>query len=631
MPTKVIARAGDCLCGIASDFGFADCQPLRDAPENASLANRELISGEEVTVPDRNVEDHSKAVDAKHSFKLRTSPPVNIRFVHGSPNLPYRDDSETTTLHVSNFVTNLAGTDGLKALPTGYGYHDDGHADPDTFKVEVWDPAAGGSVNVKLEAMRPVYTADPVTGALTVTSFTPFTDAGRFIDPLVCNVVSAATSNTYRSKYMRLVVDEQDLAAPGTAGQLLLTTDVADGLGTGAAGDNDTVEILDQTVRATYEVQRCPGSPKCKVSKVVDIGGAARQRINLHFFAIRANPGVDTMPTGISAADIRQHLRRRTFKWYRRIFAQCDMAPLLATLSVIDPPENNMICISHLTGLPVATGAPVTIDITISTATRNIAVPTITFAGGETPVQAGDLIVANLPAGFSGTSAACTHANGNPNPSADVIITADNGERVNLFPAPVLSANPGISIDIPRVNLMSVLADDANADPALGNPTIDMKRLMRMIPTADDGMFCIVIGQFNTPGLRGQAFRQFHAATAGFQPPLPLRSATIMAYTSNSGNVLDNSDNLPFTSPHESAHVMCDLSHTIVGANHSRTEILGAGTPAANSVGGTKRFSDGPYLVRMMQRSETQPGGFEVQVKLADELRTQSAAKFRSW
>jgi hypothetical protein len=631
MPTLVAARDTDCLCGIASDFGFADCQPLRDLPENAAFLNRELRPGDQVTVPDRNVEDHSRAVDTKHTFKLRTSPPVNIRFVHGSPNLPYRDDSETTTLHVSNFVTNLAGADGLQPLPTGYGYHDDGHADPDTFKVEVWDPAAGGSVNVRLEAMKPAYTADPVTGALSVTSFTPFTDAGRFIDPLVCNVVSAGTDNTYRSKYMRLVVDEQDLAAPGAAGQLLLTTDCADGLGTGLPADNDTVEILDQTVRATYEVQRCPGSPKCKVSKVVDIGGADRQRINLHFFAIRTDPGVDTMPTGISAADMRQHLRRRTFKWYRRLYAQCDMAPRLATLDVIDPPERNMICISHMHGLPVATGTPVTIDITIRTATRNITVPTITFAGGETPVQAGDLIVANLPAGFSGTSAACTRAPANPNPAADVIITADNGERVNLFPAPVLSAGAGISIDMPRVNLMSVLADGASNDTTLSGPTIDMKRLMRMIPTADDGMFCIVVGRFNTPGLRGQAFRQFHAATAAFQPPLPLRSATIMAYTSNSGNVLDNSDNLPFTSPHESAHVMCDMSHTISGADHSRTEILGSGTPAANSVGATKRFSDGPYLVRMTQRSETQPGGFEVQVRLADELRTQSAGKFQSW
>jgi len=634
MPTKVTARDGDCLCGIASDFGFAECKPLRDLPENAALLGRELNAGDEVTVPDLSVEDHPRAVDTKHTFKLKTSPPVNIRFVHGSPTLPYRDDTETTTLHVSNFVTNLGGKTGLANLPTGFGFNDDGHQDPDTFKVEVWDPAAGGSVNVKLEALKPVYTADPATGKLTATSFTPFVGDGRVIDPLLCNVVSAATSNTYRSKYMRLVVDESDRDEPSVPGQVLFVSDLADGLGTGAAADNDTVEILDQMVRATYEVERCTSAPKCKVSKVVDIGGSERKRINIHFFAVRSAAGVDTMPTGVSADDIKNHLRRRTFKWYRRVFAQADMAPLLATLEIIDPPESNMICISHLTGLPVA-AAGVTLDISLHTDTRDIAVPTITFAGGETPVQAGNLIVAGLPAGFSGQSLLCTLASGSPNAAADVLITADNGERVTLFPVPVLSPNAGISIDIPRVNLNSVDDDDAAADFTLGGPSPDMKRLLRMMPTSDDGMFCIVIGIFKSRTLRGQAFRKFHAAAAPFQPPLPIRSATIMAYQATSGGVLvgvlDNGNTFPFTSPHESAHVMCDLSHTITGASHSRTELLGAGTPRDNSVGGTKRLSDGPYLVKMTQRSDTVADGFEVEVKLAEELRVQSGAKFRDW
>ena len=66
------------------------------------------------------------------------------------------------------------------------------------------------SVNVKLEALKPVYTADRGAGKLTVTSFTPFTEAGRKIDALVCKVVGTARDNTYRSKYMRLVVDDED-------------------------------------------------------------------------------------------------------------------------------------------------------------------------------------------------------------------------------------------------------------------------------------------------------------------------------------------------------------------------------------------------------------------------------------
>ena len=41
MPTKVTARAGDCLCGIAADFGFFNCEPLRALPENAAYLDRD--------------------------------------------------------------------------------------------------------------------------------------------------------------------------------------------------------------------------------------------------------------------------------------------------------------------------------------------------------------------------------------------------------------------------------------------------------------------------------------------------------------------------------------------------------------------------------------------------------------
>jgi hypothetical protein len=646
MPTKVTARDGDCLCGIAVDAGFLNCDPLRALSENAAFLNRDLKAGDEVTVPDKVVEDHGKAVDTKHSFTLKSSPPFNIRFVHGSPNLPYRDDSETTTLHVSNFVTNLGGATGLAAFPTGYGFNDDGHQDPDTFKVEVWDPSAGGSVNVKLEALKPAYTADS-SGKLTPSSFTPFTDAGRKIDSLVCNVVSAGTDNTYRSKYMRLVVDDADLAA--VAGQTLLTTDIADGNGAGLPADNDTVEILDQLVRATYEIQRCTGSPKCKVTKTVDIGGSERQRVRLHFHAFRTNPGVDSMPTGITAAVIEQHLRRRTFKWYRRVFAQADLAPKLEGMNVIDPPEENMLCLSHSHGRPVTDAragssftsfvawmahglnltAPsdVQFSFRIKTATRDLPVR-IVFLGGETPVQAGAAIVAGLPATFTGVALLTPRATNAANPSCDVIITADNGERVTLLDV-VMPTGAGMTVDVPRVNLMSVLSDDAAVDASVAFLTIDMKRLLRAVPVTDDAMYCVVVGQFSTPGLRGQAFLPCLGADAAFRPELPFRSSTIMAYTSASGPVLDGGDNLPFTSPHESAHTLTDLIHTKPGANHNRTELLGTGTSVANAVGATKRLNDGPYLITISQNLTTT--AVDRNVKLAETMRTGGAAKMESW
>src|SRR6187549_240823 len=129
MPTKVTAKKGNCLCGIAVDAGFLNCEPLRALAENKDFLARDLQDGDEVTVPDKEVEDFPKPIDTKHTFKLKSSPPFNIRFVHGSKALLYRDDTEITTFHISNFVSNKGGATGLTAFPTDYGFNDDGHQD----------------------------------------------------------------------------------------------------------------------------------------------------------------------------------------------------------------------------------------------------------------------------------------------------------------------------------------------------------------------------------------------------------------------------------------------------------------------------------------------------------------------
>jgi len=648
MPTKVTAKKGNCLCGIAVDAGFLNCEPLRALAENKDFLARDLQDGDEVTVPDKEVEDFPKPIDTKHTFKLKSSPPFNIRFVHGSKALPYRDDTEITTFHISNFVSNKGGATGLTAFPTDYGFNDDGHQDPDTFKVEVWDPAAGESVNVKLEALKPTYTADKGTGIITPTSYTPFTDAGRKIDALVCKVVSTTTGNTYRSKYMRLVVDEQDLAA--VADQMLLVTDIADGLGAGLAADNDSVEILDQMVQATYIIDRCPGTPKCKVTAVAEIGGSERQRVRLHFHAFRKDPGVDIMPTGITADVMEQHLRRRTFKWYRRTYAQADLTPKLESLNIIDPPAENMFCLSHGHGNPVVavTGAistflaraswltrqiasamttVATLEFRIKTATRDVPV-VIVFSGEETPIEAGAYIVDNLPKTFKGESFTSSRSTNAANHSCDVIITADNGERVTLLDV-VLSAGMGMTVQIPRVDLMKVLSGDSDSDSSTSFLSIDMKRVLRDVPVTDDAMYCVVVGQFSTPSLRGQAFLPAGGADLPFRPDLPFRSSTIMAHQSSSGAVLDDGDNLPYTSPHESTHTLCDLIHTKPSTPHHRTELMGTGTSVANSITATKRICDGPYLVQMQKNGTTTQT--TLNVRMVDVLRTGAAAKMEAW
>ena len=700
---EVTAKLGDCLCGIAAEAGLLNCQPLRDLPENAGLLKRDLKAGDVVTLPpdpEKLFEDatvtvtgpespagvktlktgiadlgrltpgeytikvvlkdadlkhfaapaehkHTLAADDDHTepFEVEALPigPLNIRMVHGGSAVPGRDEEAISTLNVSSFVTNLGGADGLKPFPTAYGFSDDAHQDPDTFKVEIWDPLADGDVNVKLEALKPVYAADGDSGNLKPTSFTPFVGDGRVIDAAVARTTG---KDTFRSKYMRLVVDEADRDAAGFAGQLLFVSDLADGLGTGAEADNDSVEILDQQVRATYQPQRCAAADKCKIDTTAEIGGAERQRVRVRFSAFRSAPGVDTMPTGVTGAVIKQHLRRRTYKWYRRVFAQANMAPKLESVTVVDPPAENMLCLSHSHGNSVTAAsegafdrfiASVRLSLTdtgaytlvfrIKTATKDVRV-NVEFVGGETPAVAAGMIVGKIPSGFVGEAHACPQPGNALNASYDVLVNAANGERVTLLDV-VLSPGAGMTVAVPRVDLMNVLSGDADTDMSASFLSIDMKRILRAVPITDDAMYCVVVGQFSTPSLRGQAFMPGLGADAKYRPELPFRSSTIMAYTSTSGPVLDGGDNLPFTSPHESCHTLCDLVHSNPRTNHSRTELMGTGTSKHNTITATKRLSKGPYTVQMQKNGTTTMS--IVNVKLAETMRDGSVEKWEPW
>ena len=355
------------------------------------------------------------------------------------------------------------------------------------------------------------------------------------------------------------------------------------------------------------------------------------------------------MSTGVTAAEMKQHLRRRTFKWYRRVFAQADVAPKLESVNVMDPPAENMLCLSHNHGRPVAAANSVatslarsswlmkaiavkvnsiaTLGFRIKTATRDLPVNVI-FNGGETPFAAGFHILDNLPVDFCGSALVTPRATNATEPSCDVIIRAENGERVTLLDVK-LSPGIGMTVEIPRVDLMNVLSGDADTDASTSFLSIDMKRVLRDVRVTDNAMHCVVVGQFSTPSLRGQAFLPCLAADEPFRPDLPFRSSTIMAYTSTAGPVLDDGDTLPFTSPHESCHTLCDLIHTKPQTDHVRTELMASGTSVANSVTATKRLCDGPYLISMQQNgTRTQT---ILTVKLAEVMRNGGAEKMEAW
>jgi hypothetical protein len=601
--TTVTAKDGDTLCGLAIDAGFVNCQPLRDEPQNKGkdfLTRPTLKAGDIVTIPDKKLKYESKAADAKHEFVKKTAPKVSIRFVHGSKIKKYLLDDTLSFLNISNYETNLAGSNGRRNLPTGFGFDPDGDADADTFKVEVVDPAAGGSVDVVLQAMRPIYNADG-----TVDHNEPFSPARKAT--LTCQKVSSGVA--YRSAYLRLVSDEADQAA--VPKQTLLVTDLADGLGTGLPTDNDSVEILDQKVQASYSVNRCPAPQKCTVSTAVPVG-QNRLRIRLQFHAFRSAPGAAGGVNGVNT----QMLRRRAFRWFRRAYAQADMSPKLVAPAVefVDPPPDNMLVICQDHGRTSSGFNSVAAQSTLSFA---LSAPPPKPAGAApdpvvsvpltpllSPTQIGALVVAYLPAGFSGAVFTNATAFNATNGSCDVLIVRTDGTRVMILNE--TTDDTSVSLTVARVNISNV--NSADSGPTLIPTTAEFRRVIRAAPGTPNQLDCYVIGQFSNINLRGRAFVPARALGAAFQPPDPLRFAAIMATTSSSGAVLDNSDNLPFTFPHEAGHVLNDAFHTNAADVNGPTQLMsGTGTSVANAVNATKRIGDAPVLVQYGAFDPAQP------------------------
>ena len=610
MATVITATAGATLCGIARSHGFRDCRPLRAEAANSGLLARALVAGDSVTVPDRSGRTAGAPAGARSRFVRRGLVTATVRFVHGSAHLPFQDDVTLTRLHVSNFRTNLAGASGTQPFPTGNRFDAAGDADPDTFKVEVTDPASPANVTVELEALRPIYRPDGTVARHE--SFAGGERARRMLT-MTCQRVGSS-SRTFRSDYLRLVTDEADQAA--VPAQTLLVTDLADGAGTA----NDAVEILDQHVRASVTITTCPvgGASQCRSVAELPVGEDPR-RIRLCFHVFRATPGGAAVGGTTEAM-----IRRRTAKWFRRAYAQASLAPRLVApvFELLDPPAADMlvICQDHgrttsgvdgsgaaasLTlrlGRPPATG----LGSGILNLIRQVTDPTVTVAlrAGMTPHDVGSAVVAALPNGFSGVAHENARAFNAATGSCDVMISRDDGARVTIYGE--TTTDTRATVTVARVDIQNV--SSADSGNTIIPTTMDFRRVLRAATGRDDRLDCFIVGRFTAAGLRGRAFVPATDLAAPFQPPASLRWAVIMGVTSSSGAVMDASDNLPFTFPHEAGHVLNDAFHTDGADPNGPSELMsGTGTSQVNAVGATKRICDGPYTVRYGAFDPAQP------------------------
>ncbi|MFC2171357.1 hypothetical protein ACFLU6_01845 [Acidobacteriota bacterium] len=621
MAKVVTAKAGETLCALAIRNGFSNCDKLRAEGANSGVLKEWLEKGDKVTIPDREEKKTDKPTDAKHKFKVKRRPEPEMRFVHGSKRKPWKNDSSVTKVSISNFKTDMAGSNGQAAFAAAYGFNQDAHDDPDTFKVELVSPD-GGSPKVRLQAMKPVYKPDGSVDRHE--EFSGAELAARRVD-VDCQSVSRKDPKRYRSRYLRLVTDTDDQgAAPD---QTLLVTDMADGAG----GANDQVEILDQRVRATYELPGCKaGANKCKLMAELEVGDNKRRiRMTAHIF--RAAPGGANIG-GITANDV----RRRVYKWFRRAYAQVNLAPkLIQAIDFFDPPSADMIAISNLTGTPASgvdgSGNQSQVRFQIG---RNVSIlgfqfimgPTVrvNLTAGWTPRQVCDAIVAALPAGYSGTAYTNATSTNQATPCADVIIRKNDGKRVILRNES--TTDTALNIDVARVDIANVTAS-GNPFVSLMVGTLDARRLMRF-SGADNRLDMFVVGTI--PGARGVAFLPASDLAAQYRPPQFLRWGALMRAT-----VMNGADNDPFTFPHEAGHVLTDAFHVDATDPLVNTEMMtGQGTSPANAVGASKRIADAPVRVQHQKYNPAQatPGDWHsVNITPVRRFRTRGAPVYEAW
>ncbi|MBI5865761.1 MAG: hypothetical protein HZB38_14880 [Planctomycetes bacterium] len=573
-PTTVIARLNDTLCGIAVENGFADCTPLRGVAANAPLLNRALQPGDVVTLPAKTEGLEAGQTEATHTFQRPNDPIAAIRFVHGTPNQPYEKDPTLIELNVSNYQTDLAGANRKKAFVNvnHRKFDADAHADVDTFKVEVRDQRTQKTdLDVRIEARRPTYDANEVFTGVMQDFPGDINDANseRGKRSLKTQVSKQAKSkNCFRSGYLRLVVDKVDKAA--RPDQTILTTDMVEG------GD-ELVEILDQTIRAEYELDTCPapaGQSKCRVAteiQLCDLGKQRKAKLTVHILrSARGGAGVVTIDQA------RKGLRR----FLRGVYAQAHMS-----LKFIDPklrlvePVANLIAIADANGRRSQGNQQIAVQVTIDGAVFNASINT---QANVLPITtANDLAAALravLPAGTRVVASENKPLIGQAIGSADVVVGDPLTQDVQ---ATITTSNDARHpATVGRVAAQLTTEFGGN-DSHVG--TIHERAVFKNYDTGADRIDLYVIDLFPAgSNTLGEAFIPNQNSAASRRPA---------ALAANTCFVLDHtllSDQAEYTvTPHELGHILLDANHSSA-SNDLMFATVGAPIPMT----GTKRITD---------------------------------------
>jgi hypothetical protein len=567
MPKTVTAEEGSTLCQLAIAEGHLNCKTTREVEANKKYIGKFLRAGDQVEIPDVVVAKVTKSTDTKNTGTKKNSPPVDVRFVRGEhDDKDFDSDNALTFLNVSNYVSDKAGTTGGDAFPTAFGYNEKAHADSDAFRIEVTDPAAGGSVNVKLEAVRAVATNSD--GSSKYDPFTSGSDvAKRKIDAVECKALTGAPK-ALRSKYLRLVTCSKDHAA--VPGQGLLVRDTVDD------GD-EQLEILDQKVRVSYEVASCPCSPKCVAVAELPIGDD-RKRLKLSVHILKH-------PTSGTAVMTVDDARKAILKFVRRYYAQAEIGVKFVGTKVreVKAPANMIMVGESAAGAKAQGGKTISVKVTVDGVEKQAA---ITTDANDVPLATAEKLAAAINAQFGSPSPTLARASGNKplrndsHGSADVLVGDLTKQTVTIERVKHDDANH--EIEVVRIGDTKI-TDFASNRSWIGTP--EERILIKNYNTGADRLDLFIIGGFNS-GTLGEAFRvrQKSGEPEAERPVDELVNSVIIGTRGMAGADYQS------TLCHEFAHVLMDEgSHPNI-----KTEILsaeGATGSDESPVGGPKRVS----------------------------------------
>ncbi|MEA1932860.1 MAG: LysM domain-containing protein [Thermodesulfobacteriota bacterium] len=576
---------------------------------------------------------------------------VHVRFMFDDGDADTGNDRTLTHLNVSNLVTS-------DHLPNGFGPDADGTADPDHFKIEIDDPGASGSSipdnKVTLEALKP-------DGSGGFVSFNP----PRRLQA-ECQRVSGSTGGTenkYRSRYLRLVTDTEDQNA--NSDQCLRTD---------WDPNEPEVEILDQVVRLSYE------SSKSTTETSQAPVGQNKGRIRMSLYVVRGTPG--TAGTGAVTTD---QATTRLRKWFRRCYAQAEVAPqLVSAVDEVEPPRN-MVVVSNNSGAN-ATGNTdnwmrffirdvagirynvVSGDTMVRIASRhgianwrtiynhaeNAAFralrpnPDRIYVGDEIyiPAEGNRVAVVHYPAagatpiataqalaakaGTAGLNANAFQNDSRPGDaagSADLLIKKTDGTLVTLENE--VSNDTTQTLIVARVTITDFLVSSNNAAAGFSTHNIgsqEQRALVRNYRTANNRVECFVLNTIRYDDLsryiRGRSVLPRMFRPAAERASFPLLISTYMA--GNTMGACDNTDagDSSDANPFTFPH---ECGHAIIDVFHATNnrQMMRSGTSGTNAVNASKRIYDSDLAFNGM--------GGASPLNQVQRLRTSGAAVLGGW